>query len=163
MSRHNYDVTVTTFKWKQYDGGAPPTNLSEFVDWARDMLNAIPVEHRKAAQIKIDGTISYDQALARVEISYTRSPTAAEVASAVAAARQIVKTRMKQNLFGYPSMSVQPVAMPPYGDATAMVRIAELEKALNNCMEWAASDCEHEACAGVIKVARDALGGAIRD
>lgn len=61
------------------------------------------------------------------------------------------------------TMPVQPVEMPPYGDATAMARIAELEKALNDCMEWAGSDCENEACAGVIEVARKALGVAIRD
>lgn len=54
-------------------------------------------------------------------------------------------------------MPIQPIAMPPYCDASGTARIEQLEKALHDCMEWAASDCEHEACAGVIDVARAVL------
>lgn len=32
-------------------------------------------------------------------------------------------------------------------------RIAELEAGLRACIEWAASDCEHPACKGVIETA----------
>lgn len=32
-------------------------------------------------------------------------------------------------------------------------RIAELEDGLRACIEWAASDCEHDACKGVIETA----------
>lgn len=39
-------------------------------------------------------------------------------------------------------------------------RIAELEAALQACIEWAGSDCEHEACKGVIETAERALRGA---
>lgn len=37
--------------------------------------------------------------------------------------------------------------------AAAETRINELEEALRGCIEWAASDCEHEACKGVIETA----------
>lgn len=84
MSRHDYEVTVVTFKWEQYHGPSPPTNLADFVEWARHRLNEIPEEHRNAARIEIDSTISYDQSLATVEISYRRRPTQEEISQRVA-------------------------------------------------------------------------------
>ncbi len=45
------------------------------------------------------------------------------------------------------------VAMPAREVHALRERVAELEAALRECIEWAGSDCEHPACKGVIETA----------
>lgn len=53
---------------------------------------------------------------------------------------------------GNPEFGWKQFEAPPIQHEAA-ARIEELEEALRGCIEWAASDCEHEACKGVIETA----------
>lgn len=53
---------------------------------------------------------------------------------------------------GNPEFGWRQFQAPPIQHEAA-ARIEVLEAALRECIEWAASDCEHEACKGVIATA----------
>lgn len=79
MSVLDHPVVEALFDVQQYDGEWLPVGLGDAIAFLQEKLDAVPVEYRDTALIEIDATTSYDQPLARIEITYKRPPTAAEV------------------------------------------------------------------------------------
>ena len=80
MSDFDYPITVTVFAWEQYeDGEGPPEKVVDVIAWLSTVLDGIPAEYRNNATFEIDSETSWDQSLAKLEISYERPPTPAEI------------------------------------------------------------------------------------
>lgn len=69
--------TIMIYDSERYGGNAlwPPRNLAEFVTWASQKLTEIPEQYRSQAAIEIDARLDYDDAEARIEITYKRPET----------------------------------------------------------------------------------------
>lgn len=74
-------VTVTVFDQEQYDGPDwPAPEADKFIAWLSEKVRTIPQEYRSAARIEFSTAYRYEDAYARIEISYTRPETGAEEA-----------------------------------------------------------------------------------
>lgn len=52
------------------DGILPPNKLSDFIEWAQDLMNSIPKSYKDSAKIDFDVERDFEDCSICIEVSY---------------------------------------------------------------------------------------------
>lgn len=82
-------LTINVFCGEQYCGDWPPEPAAEFFAWLQAKIAKIPPEYAASARIEISSESGYEGSHSgKIEISYERLETDAEVSDRLARARE---------------------------------------------------------------------------
>lgn len=75
-------ISVAVLQAEHDRHGFPPSDLVEFVQWAKDLLLQVPLEYRDTARVYFDWVYGYDDdKVIEIQVVYLRPETDEEMAA----------------------------------------------------------------------------------